>query len=470
MRTLGALGGTVCCVVLVAACARGAAVYYDSPGDAGTDATDDASLVGNGISNGPCVNLQCKQVICPDQGDTTVSGVVYDPAGQRPMYDAIVYVPNGPVQPFPSGATCDRCGVLASGQPLVTALTGPDGSFVLHDVPVGDSIPLVLQLGKWRKQLVIPKVAPCQDTPMNDPSVMRLPSRRTEGDMPRIAIATGGCDPFECLLRKIGIDDREFTDEGGGGAVTLHQGVDGAAMTARTSTAASLWSSPSITDYDVVVNACECGEEPSEKPQASIDNLVAYANAGGRLFNTHYQYYWIDPSAITSQPATSSNAAWQGTAQFMPEQQGTTSIGGYIDTTFPKGNAFAQWLIKVGGTDSLGVFPIDDVRYNVQAVNPPSTRWVYNSNLGQTELDGPALLHYTFNTPVGAPAEQQCGQVLFADFHVVASSEASGSLFPQECDSQPMSPQELALEFMFFDLSACIQSDTDPPKPPPPLQ
>ena len=430
------------------------------------------NLVGNGDASGhPCVRLECQQTACdqPNQLPTTVSGIVFDPAGKNPLYDVIVYVPNDTVQPLQPGVVCDQCGVLASGAPLVTAITGSDGRFVLKNVPVGQNIPLVIQLGKWRKQLVIPQVTACTDNPMSDPSVMHLPAKQSEGDMPQIAVTTGGCDPFECVLRKMGIAPAEFTSETGGGKVHVYQGAGGSALATTTSTAATLWASPSLSTYDMIINSCECSEVPAEKPQSSIDNLVAYANAGGRLFNTHYQYYWIDPTKIVGSPVVSSNPDWQSTASFIPEVDGTTSIVGYIDTTFPKGEAFAEWLLAVGGSTSQAQFPIDQARYNVTNANPPSTQWVDNPNTGQTATGGRALLHYTFNTPVGLPEPKQCGKVLFSDFHVVASTTPAAA-FPQECDTEPMTPQELALEFMLFDLSACIQQDTQPPEPPQPTQ
>ena len=46
-----------------------------------------------------------------------MSGTVYDPAGQHPVYNAIVYVPNEPLKPFTEGVVCDQCGVLTTGNP-----------------------------------------------------------------------------------------------------------------------------------------------------------------------------------------------------------------------------------------------------------------------------------------------------------------------------------------------------------------
>src|SRR5579859_2855652 len=183
---------------------------------------------------GPCRNLQCAQIDCTSQGKapdaTTLSGVVYDPAGHNPVYDAIVYVPNEPVKPFADGAVCDRCGVLTTGDPVVSALSDATGHFELRNAPAGTSVPLVVQIGKWRRQTTIANVAACADNPIVDRDLTRLPARQSEGDLPRIALTTGGCDAFECLLRKVGVADEEFTASTGSGRVHVYQGLNGMGM------------------------------------------------------------------------------------------------------------------------------------------------------------------------------------------------------------------------------------------------
>ena len=98
----------------------------------------------------------CSQVpTCPSGKTTTLSGKVFDPGGFNPLYNVLVYVPNDPSDPalkaFPIGPTCDVCGATAAGNPLVTTHTAADGSFTLSGVPVGSSIPVVIQLGRWRR-------------------------------------------------------------------------------------------------------------------------------------------------------------------------------------------------------------------------------------------------------------------------------------------------------------------------------
>ena len=80
------------------------------------------------------------------------------------------------------------------------------------------NIPLVIQVGKWRRQIVIPQVASCVDTPLMDPQMMRLPRNKAEGDIPKIAITVGAADQMECLPLRLGIDPAEFTDSTGDGS------------------------------------------------------------------------------------------------------------------------------------------------------------------------------------------------------------------------------------------------------------
>jgi hypothetical protein len=175
------------------------------------------------MPEGPCQGLECQVPACAGATTTSISGKVYDPAGKVPLYNVVVYVPNGPVPAFTEGASCDRCGASIM-DPVTAAITDETGSFKLEKVPAGADIPLVIQVGKWRRQIKVPSVAPCADTALTDPQLTRLPRNKAEGDIPRIAIAAGGADQMECLPRRLGIDDAEFTTSAGDGRIHLFRG------------------------------------------------------------------------------------------------------------------------------------------------------------------------------------------------------------------------------------------------------
>jgi len=456
-------------LVATCVCGCGGTLQGGAGGGDAAGGNDSGEDDGGGPIQGEGGTDPCVQMGLPS---TTVSGVVYDLAGNNPVFNVIVFVPGAPLEPFPNGVTCARCGAV-SGSPITAALTDASGKFALTNVPPGDNVPLVMQIGKWRRKVTVPHVTACATTQMDDPSVMHLPGRKSEGDMPQIAVATGGCDPFECVLRKIGIDDAEFTDQSGDGKVHVFQGgvggappgtPAGASISASTASAQSFWANAQgLLDYDVVINACECVEHEEEKPQAAIDNLMAYANAGGRVFTTHFQYFWFDPTIKVPGETSSWTPSGNWTADHDMDN-GTEAET--VDDSFPKGKAFSEWLVTVGASTTPSQLPITQTRYNITSVNPPAIRWIQGTD--PTSMM-PAIMDMTFNAPWSAPADQQCGKVLFSDFHsvVLAGQGPWGpAVFPDECDTMPMSPQEKALEFMLFDLSSCIQDDTSNLVPP----
>jgi hypothetical protein len=409
---------------------------------------------------------------CAGGATTTMSGTVYDPAGKVPLYNATVYVPNAPLDAVAEGVSCDKCNATLSGRPIATALSDTKGHFVLRDVPAGPNIPLVIQVGKWRRQVTIPNVAACADTAITDVNLTRLPRTKAEGHMPKIALTTGGSDAIECFLRKTGIADSEFTTDTGAGRVNLFVGGEpgaagkgkGAASFsaalggANLADATTLWASPTkLQTYDIVVMSCE-GSQYADVKKPYVNNIKGYADAGGRLFNGHLHFYWL----------RNGPAPWPTTAQYIgvgPVDPPSPSTGA-IDTTFPKGMALADWLVNVGGSVTAGQVQLYGGRHSVDGVVAPTQRWI--SIGAETE-------YLTFNTPVEAMPAAQCGRVVETDIHVKdVAPEQNGKddsdpskPFPTGCLSTTMSAQEKALEFLFFDLSACVLPDNTVPVPPP---
>jgi hypothetical protein len=415
--------------------------------------------------------------MCPGDGSTTISGKVYDPAGRNGLYNVAVYVPSKPIDPLPLGATCVACESLYSGAPIASTLTDAAGGFILENAPEGTDIPLVVQIGKWRRQFVVPSVAKCQDNPQPD-GAFRLPRNRGEGDMPKIAVSTGASDTLECLLRRVGVDASEYVAGGGDGSIHIFKGsrimdVDprnpGMLLTPPNTSPPgpnspdALWNSvESLMKYDLVLLSCEGSETLHANQQALHD----YASAGGRVFASHYHYEWF----IKGPYANENLADW------LPGFMGNLdSIHGKIVTTlpdgrpFPKGIALRDWLANVGALQN-GTLPIAEPRYDadVGAAHTSSQSWIVADEL--SGVPG-ATQYFSVNTPtdanLGPDSVGYCGRVVFSDLHVGAASGDDGVMpVPIGCGTSDLSPQEAALEFMLFDLSACVVPHEMPPAPP----
>jgi len=125
-----------------------------------------------------CDKLCANRVTCDGGATTSISGTVYDPAGWNPLYNVIVSIPNAPLDPVLAGAaTCPVCDAEVSGQPIASVRTDADGHFVLENVPWGVDFPLVMQLGKWRRQVTVTAAMvthQCADNPIVEPPPVAL--------------------------------------------------------------------------------------------------------------------------------------------------------------------------------------------------------------------------------------------------------------------------------------------------------
>ncbi|MEO7036774.1 MAG: hypothetical protein ABI548_22685 [Polyangiaceae bacterium] len=457
---------------------------------------------GSASSSPGSSNLTCSAGHCTCSGSntTTIEGYVYDPAGKNPLYNVSVYVPD-PSSPLPKlenvpvGCGCSQLyptKVLATGSP-----TDATGHFTIPCAPSG-TVSLVVQTGKWRKQY--DGIAVLANQPNMAPK-LRLPASSAEGSLPNIAIATGGADSLECLPLRIGVAASEYVSGSAtGGHMHIYTGYHGATM-AQGSVEAyqALWDQQAhLNEHDVVLLSCEGQETTGGNPGVPMNTafqtyLMNYANAGGRVFASHFHYAWFNSGPFDT--GANKLATWIPGGQHIddslsfPADIDTTLVGG---GAFPEGSALAQWLNLVGAL-TANQLPISFARYNVQALaQPPSTEWIH---LAPSVSQAPSATQYfSADTPVGSAAV--CGRVVFSDLHVsggpgmnapgvppdyptmagqrgmrgmggMGGGVMQGGIVPSQCAAHALTPQEEALEFMLFDLSSCLVPIGQTTSPPP---
>ena len=416
-----------------------------------------------------CEGLECNVAACTNQGkpDTTISGTVFAPNGTLPLYGIKVYVPNAPVPPMADGAECSRCTTddLLPGSPVngIAVTTDEAGKFTLTGVPSGQNITLVITSGKWRRQITIPNVAECTDTalPAGD---TRLPKNKSEGDIPKIALTTGGADSLECLLRRMGIDDSEITGPGGSGRIQLYAGngpsqfTSGyAGGTGAMPSASTFWNDVNnLKPYDIVILSCEGSQRSNTKGQDGLNAMKAYADLGGRVFASHWHNIWIGGNWNEQNPPTIAAAGWTAVATWQnASDPGNGSIDVIDEQSNPKGSSFATWMLNVMGSTVRGEIPIQNGTAKTTASGVDTARaerWTFLKGTNRPQ-------NFQFTTPLEAPADGKCGKVVFSDMHV--SGNGSTSAYPTGCGDYPgsprdLTPQEKALAFMLFDLASCV--------------
>jgi hypothetical protein len=456
VRALG-----VAAIGLSAACTPGG----DAGADGGVPSAGDATMDPDGfVELAPFVDANpdlCNALgfPCPDamvaceSGTTSISGVVRDPAGNLPLPNVTVTIPSGPIQALPQGAkACVPCNELVGADAAEQTTTDGNGAFTLAFVPSGTAMPVVIQTGKWRRQVFV-DITACQDNPL-PASLTRLPRNRAEGDMPQMAVVTGACDRLACVFARAGVDPSEFTGPSGGGRLHVYRGAGpgpdleggGAGPAGDCSGdagACPLWSSlGALETYDLIALGCECGENNQTKPD--MTPMHDWLNEGGQIIAIHDQETWLKNGPADFQ----SVATWIDDGGALPgpyflDPMATPTLG--------------PWLAQQGALTDAGGVALDpnDVVRSVASIDPTKAdRWLFAGNPQEPSDAGP-LETFVVPMPVGQK-EGACGRAALADVHVGAHGATSTAGVPASCATGPLTPEEKALEYLLFDTSYCV--------------
>lgn len=415
-----------------------------------------------------CQGLSCQVARCAAGSDTVLRGVVAAPNGRDPIRQALVYVPENTgdrLPPLPEGLSCELCQNTLFGRAVTFAYTGLDGRFELRGVPAGDSVPIVIQKGRFRRLLHLPvQACKVQDASVAN-ATLALPKNRREGDMPQIAVAAGDHDAIECVLRELGIDPSEFGAGDGSAAVHLYdnQTPGTPSLPGQLGLPLLLSDKARLNRYHMLFLNCS-STAYSQTLLASAEvraNLQGYIAAGGRLYATDWSYDFVQQIPEFAPFICFEDG--EDCKNTMPHRfHGAVAHGGdsdplsaAVDQSSPSGRALAAWLEALPTPVPASRIPIQDLLPGwVMIAQPaldmdryPSTVWLSAQAKGRRR---PLTMTFDY------PPQVMCGRVLFSSYHT--RERLNRQLFPAYCplpgDGVPV--QERILEFLLFELSDCL--------------
>src|SRR6185437_5811030 len=139
-------------------------------------------------------------------------------------------------------------------------------------------------------------------------------------------------------------------DPAGSGRINLYTGTasgnanPGVRVDAATPTESVLMGDSTVLNsYDVLMLPCEGGQ--TTRPAAQLNNLLTFANSGGRVYASHFSYDWLYQN-----PPFDKVANWAVGQSQLPDGIAT------VDTSFSAGKTLADWLQlpSIGATITYG--------------------------------------------------------------------------------------------------------------------
>lgn len=408
------------------------------------------------------------------QCNTQLTGKVYDPSGtgnDLPLAGVDVFQSSGPLVPFADGVACDTCEGLRSPS-YVRTVTDALGNFTLDGVVPGPNARITVQSGRWRRQITLPTPVAACTTTAPTAGTFRMPRNRTEGDIPKMAIANGDQESLECFVRKMGVDASEITSQAGGGRIQVYRdnGMNVSGATAAT----NLWASQgSLDQYTAVLLACPGSSGQIHGINATQGGFFAQnAAKGGHVLINHH-------AADRLFTGGSAPASFSSTISF------THAIGNQpfellVKTGTPPQQQFFDWMQANDGMMLNGP-PLADVpqgAHEMTGASAATTTWLggklgntWNASYSNQDFVGSYSFEMgltgttpTVNADCGVPGGH--GRVFNNSMHVSPARGTSGT-FPANCNlSFSLTEMERALEFHIFQLTACQLGGSTPPPPP----
>ncbi|MBX3187093.1 MAG: carboxypeptidase regulatory-like domain-containing protein [Labilithrix sp.] len=419
--------------------------------------------------------------------DTRITGRVYDPSGAPPTTGAnnlplpgiAVFQPANTLTPLTDGRQCDSCSSLDSPA-VARAVTDATGSFTLSGVTPGPATRLVVQSGRWRRETTV-NVAACGANPQPAGTV-RMPQNLTDypaggsANMPKLGVVTGSLESLSCLLRKVGISLSEIGRHTGAAdtkrvQIFRYNGMNTSPAAPASST---LYNAATLDLFTALI--FDCPDMNNDKSAAARTLLRNYVDTGGRLFVDH----WAGDYLLNT-------AQWPVTSTWDPTTSGGSAPSslpsrGRLRTGTPPQQLLHDWLNNVSASTDYGTgwIRVDEARRNAMVPAAGTVEWIRgqrNNNWGSGAPPGPPSvtgdmsLSYSFETPFGGPncgIANGTGRVVYNGMHVNPSRGTTGT-FPGSCSlGLALSPEEKALIYQLFQLTACQVGGNPPPPPPPP--